>query len=255
MIKKEINLKRKKIKRNKEKIKRITIYMVSVFWLNDPTILLNKDYILQLWPSSMMSFEDNLNAITRLIILLSLLGFLATRSVNIIIIGIITLCVIVILYTRKPKQDSINTVEGFDNNKQVINTPKKLQKFLHSEFIEPTKKNPLSNVLLTDIGDNPTRKAAPPSFNLQVYEDITKNTKKMIQNLNPGIKNTNKQLFGDLGEKFELDQSMSRFYSTANTKVCNDQGAFADYLYGDMPSCRNGDAFACVQDNFRYNLY
>ena len=236
--------------------------MVSVFWLNDPSILLNKDYILQLWPSSSMSFEDNLNAISRLIIILSILGFLATKSINIIIIGIITLCVIVILYTRKPKMVSGN-MEGFSlgnndigsNGSPLINSPKKLHKFLQSEFVPTTKKNPLSNVLLTDIGDNPTRKAAPPSFNLQVYEDINKNTKKMIQNLNPGIKNTNKQLFGDLGEKFEFDQSMSRFYSTPNTKVCNDQGAFADYLYGDMPSCRNGDAFACVQDNFRYNLY
>ena len=44
----------------------------------------------------------------------------------------------------------------------------------------------------------------------------------MVQSLNPGIKNTNKQLFGDLGEKFEFDQSMSRFYSTPNTKIEND---------------------------------
>ena len=233
--------------------------MASTFWLNDPSILLNKEYILQLWPTSSMSFEENLNAISRLIIILSILGFLATRSINIIIVGVVTLIVIIILYnTRKPKL--VRTKEGFsgvgkDGDRAVIDSPKTLQKFLNNEFVLTNKKNPLSNVLLTDIGDNPTRKAAPPSFNLQVYEDITKNTKKMIQNLNPGIKNTNKQLFGDLGEKFEFDQSMSRFYSTPNTKSANDQGAFAEYLYGDMPSCRNGDPFACVQDNLRYNLY
>ena len=77
----------------------------------------------------------------------------------------------------------------------------------------------------------------------------------MVQYLNPGIKNTNQQLYGDLGEKFELDQSMSRFYSTPNTKIPNDQGAYAQFLYGNMPSCRDGDAFACVQDNLRYNNY
>ena len=237
--------------------------MVSVFWLNDPSILLNKEYILQLWPTQSMSFENNLNAISRIIILLTLLGFLATKSINILIIGIIAIIIIVVLYnTRKPKLVR-STMEGFnnvglgekENESPVINSPKTLQKFLNNEFVLTSKKNPLSNVLLTDIVDNPTRKAAPPSFNTQVYEDITNNTKKMIQSLNPGIKNTNKQLFGDLGEKFELDQSMSRFYSTPNTKIANDQGAFADYLYGDMPSCRNGDAFACVQDNLRYNLY
>ena len=232
--------------------------MASTFWLNEPTILLNKDYILQLWPTSSMSFEENLNAISRLIIILSILGFLTTRSINIIIVGVVTLIVIIILYnTRKPKL--VRTKEGFStsnsNGSPVIDSPKTLQKFLNNEFVLTSKKNPLSNVLLTDIADNPTRKAAPPSFNIQVYEDINNNTKKMIQTLNPGIKNTNKQLFGDLGEKFEFDQSMSRFYSTPNTKIANDQGAFAEYLYGDMPSCRNGDPFACVQDNLRYNLY
>ena len=237
--------------------------MASTFWLNDPSILLNKEYILQLWPTSSMSFEENLNAISRLIIILSILGFLATRSINIIIVGVVTLIVIIILYnTRKPKL--VRTKEGFSgggsnklrsNGSPVIDSPKTLQKFLNNEFVLTNKKNPLSNVLLTDIADNPTRKAAPPSFNIQVYEDINNNTKKMVQSLNPGIKNTNKQLFGDLGEKFEFDQSMSRFYSTPNTKIANDQGAFAEYLYGDMPSCRNGDPFACVQDNLRYNLY
>ena len=237
--------------------------MASTFWLNNPSILLNKEYILQLWPTSSMSFEENLNAISRLIIILSILGFLATRSINIIIVVVVTLIVIIILYnTRKPKLT--RTKEGFttdkdnsrmNNGSPVIDSPKTLQKFLNNEFVLTSKKNPLSNVLLTDIADNPTRKAAPPSFNIQVYEDINNNTKKMVQSLNPGIKNTNKQLFGDLGEKFEFDQSMSRFYSTPNTKVANDQGAFAEYLYGDMPSCRNGDPFACVQDNLRYNLY
>ena len=77
----------------------------------------------------------------------------------------------------------------------------------------------------------------------------------MIQSLNPEIKNTNKQLFGDLGEKFGFDQSMWQYYSTPNTKIPNDQGAFADFLYGDMPSCRGGDDIACVKDNFRYTLY
>jgi hypothetical protein len=39
-----------------------------------------------------------------------------------------------------------------------------------------------------------------------------------------------------------------------NTRVTNDQGAYADYLYGSMPSCKDGNAFACVQDNLRYIL-
>jgi len=238
--------------------------MASTFWLNDPSILFNKDYIFQLWPSSKMSYEEKLNAISRLVIILSILGFIVTMSKNILLVGIITLIIIFAMYKMQKQKittDMLNSSkEGFSgldvkNQQETILNPENLKTYLKSEFMPVNKKNPLGNVLLTEIMDNPTRKPAPPSFNTEVYEDINVTTKKMVQSLNPGIKNTNKQLYGDLGEQFEFDQSQWSFYSTPNTKIPNDQGAFADYLYGDMPSCRDGNAFACVQDNLRYTLY
>ena len=77
---------------------------------------------------------------------------------------------------------------------------------------------------------------------------------KTVQKLNPGIKNTNQQLFGSMTDQFYLDQSNRVFNSTPNTRIPNDQGAFAEYLYGDMPSCRDGDGIACVKDSYRYTL-
>jgi len=238
--------------------------MTTTFWSNDPRILFNKDYVFQIWPTSTMTYEEKLNAITRLVIIMTILGYIATTSMNMILVGFTTLVIIFALYKlRKPKvtRDTLNgTKEGFSgidikNQEGKIITPDTLKTYLKSDFTSVNKKNPLGNVLLTEIMDNPTRKPAPPSFNTEVYEDINVSTKKMVQSLNPGIKNTNKQLYGDLGEQFEFDQSQWSFYSTPNTKIPNDQGAFANYLYGDMPSCRDGDAFACIQDNVRYNLY
>jgi hypothetical protein len=238
----------------------------QTFWTSNPTILFNKDYIIELWPNTHMSFDDKLNAITRLVILLTIIGCLVTFSMNFLYIGLITIIIIVLYYnTRQDKitTNSLNEKEGFsinntsrhNSNNVVINNPETLKMHLKEEFETINKKNPFSNVLLTEINDAPDRKSAPPSFNPIVHDDITKNTKKTIQSLNTGIKSTNKQLFGDLGEEFEFDQSMRNFYSTPNTKVCNDQGAFADYLYGNMPSCKDGDSFACLKDNQRYNLY
>lgn len=229
------------------------------FWSNDPLILLDKQYIFQLWPTSSMSFEAKLNAITRLVILLTFLGLLVTRSINMLIVGIVTIASIVVLYKMKKK----HTAEGFSASpsindpvtSEIVINPATLESFLKTEFQPTEKKNPLGNVLLTEIQDNPLRKSAPPSFQTQVYEDINQATKKTVQRLNPNIKNTNKQLFGDLGEKFEFDQSMWNYYTTPNTKIPNDQGAFANWLYGDMPSARDGDAQALLQDNIRYNLY
>jgi len=244
------------------------------FWSNDPTVLFNKKYILELFPREGMTFDEKLNAITRLIIFICILGFMITRSYRFLLNGAIALFIIYIMY-KSQKQFIISELtkkpgdknkEGFGNNTKynkddtidaslkIIN-PETLKTYLKSDFEEVNKKNPLGNVLLTEIMDKPKRKPAPPSFSTEVYEDISNNTKRMIQTLNPGIKNTNQQLFGDLGEKFEFDQSMWQYYSNPNTKIPNDQGAFADFLYGDMPSCRGGDDIACVKDNFRYNLY
>lgn len=239
------------------------------FWANEPTVLFNKDYILQMWPLQTMSFDEKLNAISRLIIVLSILGFIITKSIRFLVVGFVTLVIIYLVYKMR-KQKIVKELlnkddkEGFKNmdkngylqpSRITISNPETLETYLKSDFEPTNKKNPLQNVLLTEITDNPQRKSAPPAFNTEVYEDINNSTKKMVQFLNPEIKNTNKQLFGDLGEKFEFDQSMWYYYSTPNTKIPNDQGAFANYLYGDMPSCRGGDDVACVKDNFRYTLY
>jgi hypothetical protein len=246
--------------------------MTTPFWSNDPTIIFNKDSILQLWPTSNLTFEAKLNAISRIVILLSLLGFLFTRKTHFLIIGAVTLAIIVSLYKfRKQKIVKALTqqdVEGFQVNNpkgligaiassQMTTNPVTLETLLRSDFHPTTKKNPFGNVLLTDIMDQPNRKAAAPSFNPDVYDDINAATKKQTQMLNPGIINTNKQLYGDLYDSYTLDKSMMRFYSCANTRIASDQGAYADYLYGGMYSAKESTpegAMMRVKDNYRYIL-
>ena len=142
-----------------------------------------------------------------------------------------------------------------ENGKLDSNT---LSSILKEGYDHIDKKNPFGNVLLTEINDNPNRKSAPPAFNPDVYEDINKAVKKQTQMLYPTIKNTNKQLYGDLYDNYQMDtQMMQRFYSTPNTRVDNDQGAFGEWLYGNMPSAKSSDAdgaLARVQDNQRYIL-
>lgn len=137
---------------------------------------------------------------------------------------------------------------------QTLKSKEELQSFLDANYVKTTSRNPFGNVLLPEIQDNPQRKSAAPSFNPMVNKNITESIKEMVQQLNPGIENSSKQLFGDLYNNFELDQSNRQFFSTANTRVPNDQGAFANYLYGNMPSGKL-DPEAMVQDNLRYILY
>ena len=196
--------------------------MTIQFWSNDPTILFNKDYIFELWPTTSMCYEQKLNAITRLIILLTILGYILTMSKRILIVGVLTLLFIFILYNmRKQKltKDMLenfevkgNEVTGmFDNKSKSFVNPVTLDAVLRTEFKEGNKKNPFSNVLLTQINSEPERKAAPPAFNVDVDQDITKNVKRAVQMMNPGIKNTNKQLFGDIWQNFQLDNFLRPF--------------------------------------------
>ena len=241
--------------------------MTDSFWYNNPLILLNKDYILEVMPKQGMSYERKMNSITRLIIYFTSLVYIFTTSRKLIIGCLAILLFIIILY--KVRQNHIIN-EGFNNisdqprvnsslsNSDNITNPQTLETFSKHEFKEGNKKNPFSNVLLTDIMDDPDRNAAPPSFNPQIDETITKNIKKSVQHMNPGIKNTNKQLFSDLTDNFYLDQSNRAFYSTANTRVSNDQGAFGEFLYGNMPSSKEsnvGGAIQRVKDSYRYTLY
>jgi hypothetical protein len=238
--------------------------MTTSFWANDPLIIFNKKYIYEVYPTPNMNYERKINSITRLVIIITGLGYLFTQSKKLVLMCIATLLIIFFLYkTRKHKIIS----EGFRDDVFVkktgdakfITNPETLETFLKSEFNDVTKKNPFGNVLMTDIMDEPNRKAAPPSFNVDVDEEITKNVKKAVQFLNPGIKNTNKQLFSDLSDNFDLDQSNRAFFSTANTRVANDQGAFANYLYSDLKySSKESTAegsIARVKDSYRYTLY
>ena len=104
------------------------------------------------------------------------------------------------------------------------------------QYEKVNEKNPLNNVLVTDILEKPNRKPAPPSYTKTNTEIINDNTKQMIQNMNPDIDNLNAKLFNDLGDQYQFDTSMRSFYSTASTTIPNDQKGFANFCYGNLPS-------------------
>jgi hypothetical protein len=232
--------------------------MAIKIWFDDPSILFNKDFIFELWPTMDMCYEQKINAITRLVILITILGYILTSSQRIVAVGVLTLVVIYVLFKmRKQKITKEMLNEGF-TTVEVTGEPVPLDAVLKTDFKQGNKKNPFSNVLLTQIGDEPDRKSAPPSFNVDVDEDITKNVKRSIQMMNPGIKNTNKQLFGDLYQEQQLDNFSRQLYSTPNSRVENDGISYAKFLYGDMPSAKESTPdgnMQRVKDNFRYTLY
>jgi hypothetical protein len=232
--------------------------MNEAFFFNDPTVLLKNP------TKTEDSYSGKINGIARIVIVLSLLGYILTFSLKYILIGLITLIVLIILYnSRKSGVESMSNIRNMRKiKKEDIESMKgdvklddtSFKSLMKREFYPITPRNPYGNVLLTDYEDNPNKKPAQPSFNDHVSEEITRNVKKTVQKLNPTITNTSEQLYGDLWDKFELDQSNRSFFSNANTKIANDQGAFIKFLYGDLPSGKDGSKKELLADSSNYLL-
>ena len=56
--------------------------MNTPFWSTDPQILWNSQYLTEIWPTTTMSLQSKLNAVSRLIIYLSLFGYLTTLNLK-----------------------------------------------------------------------------------------------------------------------------------------------------------------------------
>jgi len=203
--------------------------MTTPFWLDNPSILLNTDEIKQIWPSSDMSFESKLNAITRIVLLFTILGFLLSKNIKILISGIVTLGAIVLLFITNKKKESKK--ENFENM-DIYNVVK-------GEFTQPTTSNPGMNVLLPEIQDDPSRNKAAPAFNPLVENEMNKKTKEFIVNNFDDTTTIDERLFKDLGDNFSFDQSMRAWHPMPNTTIPNDQKSFGEFCYGDMVSCRD----------------
>lgn len=200
------------------------------FWLYNPAILFKKEFIADLYPRESQTLVQKINAISRLIILLMLLGFVITRALKIIVTGIIALGVLSMYFMsneRKRINDKLKK-EAFTSGDPEIYKQTKQQ------FTVPTTANPMMNVLPTDM---PQRLPAAPAYNPAVEQEIIDVTK------------VNPRLFKDLGDNLAHETSLRNFYTNPSTTIPNDQGSFANYCYGDMPSCKEGHELQCIKNN------
>jgi hypothetical protein len=234
------------------------------FFTENPNVLFQQQYIFEFFPVDGMTYEQKLNAISRTVILLTLISFVFTQNIRTLLVGAVTLGAVFIMFYYHEKErskveskkllDTQGLKEGFegpglayftDNN---IPVPTDL-------FDKPDSSNPFSNVLVTDYDYNPNKKPAPPAFNKNINQQILTQAKKLVDDANPDQPGLSNKLFKDLGEQLEFEQSLRQFNSNPATTIPNDQGAFAEFCYGSMVSCKEGNKFACARNTSHYTLY
>ena len=212
------------------------------FWINDPHILFNDKKIFEIYPKSNMSRTEKFNAISRVIIYLTILVLFISRDYKIIFFSIIILFFIVIIYYYLNKQDIVK--EKFSNNDMY-------DKYKH-HFTNPENKNPLMNVLLPEIQDNPERNQGAPSYNDKVKDLINESTKNFVKK-NFKDDKIDERLFNDLGDKIEFENSMRHFFTNPSTTIPNNQKEFAEFCYGNMASCKDGNKKECTNNNYDFH--
>ena len=218
----------------------------NTIWYENPRLLFSINSITELYPKEHMTQEQKINSITRLIIILTFIGFVFLNNTNILISGIISILILIFLYNIMKKRSVNNKMnEPFSNNAAY-------EQVKHN-FTNPTIINPTMNILLPEIQDNPNRLDAAPSYKKPVVDKINEETKNFILSNFNNSENIRKKLFNSGinqfdSNNFDFEQSMRQFYTTANTKIPNNQAEFAKFCYGNMASCRDGDVEMCSRN-------
>ena len=201
---------------------------MTPFWTQEPAILMRQDQI-QVWPTNDMDSNGKLNAITRLVILLSVGAFAFTMAIKFLLVGALTVAAIAVYQsmTKKPP------------NREAF-TPKELK-----EYTTPTEKNPLMNVLLPELNGNPNRKPALKSYLPETDDLIKAKVKATI------TKQVDPRIFRGTNDELDLEYSMRNFYTMPNSTVPNKQEDFAEFCYGDMISAKEGNPQALERNSPR----
>ena len=209
-------------------------------WIHTPTVLFSKA---EVWPVKGMSLTARSNAAARLVILATAVVFVLAPRPSVLVTGIACLLALALMtrhLIREKEKKEVRTMmkEGFHGMDATA--------VGKVAWTRPSAKNPLMNVLLPEIKDNPLRPPAAPAYNPTVETDINDKTQEMVVQ---GFRNDagiDTRLFRDLGDSLNFDRSMISFNATPNTQIPNDQKGFAEFCYGDMPSAKEGTPSALI---------
>jgi hypothetical protein len=207
-------------------------------WYNDFSILLKKETLFEFWPRENMNYEQKINAISRFIIYITLIGFFVLKNYKVVITGLIALVTLILVYNFLKKKEKNKVKENFSDSE--------IYKKVKHNFTTPIVQNPIMNTLLPEIQDNPNKLPAAPSYNSEVKKEINNSVKEIIkQNFYDDPKNNNNILQQYENQeteenqenniiKSDLEISMRQFYTTPNTLIPNNQKEFAKFCYGNM---------------------
>ena len=197
------------------------------FWLEDPCVLITKFCKFSPFtPFTDKRLSNNMNAYTRLVIIITIIIYTITKEINYIFIGIFLIVLIIIMYYSLKKdsftQKNQSSVKQIGSNLlKEAQLPRRESDYYNTQELV---NNPLKNVQVTDYGEQ------------QEYSKATRSDSAMSPFAEGKIFQTSDQWI--------FDRNTQPFYTTANSSVPNDQTSFANWLYGTENICKEGSIYA-----------
>lgn len=193
------------------------------FWLNNPEIIFKYPNIKQLLPSKKYSVSENLNILSRVTIILAILGYIFLKKIIVIYVGIIILGMIIIYY----KRDNEEGFTGYPISHNIVDNM-----------------NPFGNSILNSEVDNvyekykvPAKPGVPETEEIYYSEGeerINNSVKDTIKQLNKSNKSIDK-IFEGIDGELNFENSMRNYYTVSD----NNLDSFLKYCYGDkLPSTK-----------------
>lgn len=191
-----------------------------MFWTEDIKELLKPVLV----PTDYMSFEEKLNALTRLVFFICAILALILRETKIVLLMIILIILIVCIYYYQKQFQMKGDSFLNENDLDVIDA---------QICKKPSKHNPFMNPVLTDIAKEP----ACPIDNEKVLQLVDKYF--------------DESMYRNVDDIYDRTTSKRQFYSVPVKQIPNDQSEFANWLYNRGASCKENNPIQCYNNMYR----
>lgn len=246
------------------------------FWISDIHELYKNNQYMQILPKMDKDMNYNMNAISRLLILLIVFFVIVDKQNPMIIFFIISFVSIIFLHyidsnkelfsynqlndkdsdydqeysTRSAFYDSNGTLvmgKPYNYGPTYYNNPPSTNEYEKQTCRVPTKDNPFMNPPVTDLYDS----SVPLPCNMDPeYDDPDGEIEKKVnQNIESKF---NADLYRNIDDLFDVKNSIRQFYTIPAPTIPNDQEGFANWLYKTEGTCKDKQVDCLRYEDLRY---
>jgi hypothetical protein len=192
------------------------ILIKDKFWLQNPSILYQRNRLVEFIPLKDFTLEETLNSLMRFSIYSTLLMFIFFDEWRLLLFPFFMSGITIYFYY------SHRDYYTFDREPVTL---------CH----ETNANNPMMNLLVTDYAYDPDRKEAC---------DYKHATQEIRQNLDNGRYQNNFDIL-------DTDAYERQWYTMPSTTIPNDQESFANWLYKEQDTCKTNIESCKVNDDIR----